>query len=66
LSELLGGLSQVSALVQMRGIDTFIESVEAAIAAGQGTREMQGLVSSYRTYVATHSRERDILDTASN
>jgi hypothetical protein len=66
LSELLGGLSQVSALVQMRGIDTFIESVEAAIVAGQGTKEMQDLVSTYRTYVATHSRGRDILDPTSN
>jgi len=56
LTELLAGLSQVTGLVQMRGLDTFVESIEAAMTAGQGTKEMRDLVAGYRSYIATHTR----------
>jgi len=59
LSELLSALIPMSNLPQMRGVDAFIGSIEGAIKAGQGTREMQELISTYRRYAAAHSRPQD-------
>jgi hypothetical protein len=59
LTELLTGLNQVTGMVQMRGLAAFIESIEAAIKAGQGTKEMNDLLASYRGYVAAHTALRE-------
>ena len=64
LCELLRGLNQITSMVQMRGLDGFIESIEAAIKSGQGTKEMNDLVSSYRSYVAEHTAMREDCDTS--
>jgi len=54
LGELLAALSQVDSAPQMRGLEAFIGTVEAAIQGGQGTREMQDLVSACRRMRARH------------
>jgi len=59
LSELLGALIQMSELPQLRGMDAFIGSIEGAIKAGQGTREMQELIATYRRYQVAHPRLQD-------
>jgi hypothetical protein len=59
LSELLSALTQLSDLPQMRGVDAFISSIEGAIKAGQGTKEMQDLIATYRRYAAAHPRNPD-------
>ncbi len=66
LAQLLSGLNQVTGMVQMRGLDAFIESIEAAIKSGQGTKEMHDLVSTYRSYVAAHTALREEYDTAAS
>jgi hypothetical protein len=55
LSELLGALASVNDLPQLRGLDGFIESIEGAIKAGHGTREMQDLMASFRRYSTQHA-----------
>ena len=55
LAELLNGLNQITGLVQMRGLDAFIDGIDAAIKSGQGTKEMHDLVAAYRRYVAAHT-----------
>ena len=57
LSELLLALVPVSVLPQMRGIEAFIGSIEAAIKAGQESREMQELVSAYRRFSIAHPKQ---------
>lgn len=64
LSELLAALIQVSDLPQMRGMDAFIGSIEGAIKAGQGTKEMQDLIATYRRYALAHPRQQDELNAA--
>jgi len=59
LSELFGALVPLQPHPQLRGIDSFIASIEAAIKAGQGTKDMQDLLSSYRRYAAAHPRHLD-------
>jgi hypothetical protein len=54
LSELFGALASLSEHPQLRGIDTFIASIEGAIKSGQGTKDMQELVTAYRRYSAAH------------
>lgn len=55
LSELFGALSAIEDLPQLRGLDGFIESIEGAIKSGQGTREMQDLMGSFRRYSTQHT-----------
>jgi hypothetical protein len=55
LSELLGALAAMKDLPQLRGLDGFIESIEGAIMAGHGTREMQDLMAGFRRYSTQHS-----------
>ena len=57
LSELLLALVSVSVLPQMRGIEAFIGSIEAAIKAGQGAKEMQELVAAYRRFTIAHPKQ---------
>ena len=57
LSELLLALVPVSAMPQMRGIEAFIASIEAAIKAGQGGKEMQELVGAYRRFAIAHPKQ---------
>ena len=57
LSELLLALVSVSVLPQMRGIEAFIGSIEAAIKAGQDGKEMQELVSAYRRFTLAHPKQ---------
>jgi hypothetical protein len=57
LSELLLALVSVSVLPQMRGIEAFIGSIEAAIKAGQDAKEMQELVAAYRRYTIAHPKQ---------
>jgi len=57
LSELLLALVSVSVLPQMRGIEAFIGSIEAAIKAGQGAKEMQELVAAYRRFTVAHPKQ---------
>ena len=57
LSELLLALVAVSVLPQMRGIEAFIGSIEAAIKAGQGAKEMQELVAAYRRFTIAHPKQ---------
>ena len=57
LSELLLALVSVSVLPQMRGIEAFIGSIEAAIKAGQGAKEMHELVSAYRRFIVAHPKQ---------
>jgi len=59
LSELLCALIQMSDLPQMRGVDSFINSIEGAIKMGQGTKEMQDLITTYRRYAAAHPRSAE-------
>ncbi len=56
LSELLLALIPMSNLPQMRGIDAFVASIEGAIKSGQGTKEMQELIATYRRYLVAHPR----------
>ena len=56
LSELLNALVPLQELPLLRGLDTIVDSVEAAIKAGQGTREMQELTSAFRRYSIAHPR----------
>lgn len=48
LSELLAALMPVKDPPQMRGLEGFVASVEGAVKAGQGIKEMQDLISTYR------------------
>ena len=57
LSELLLALVSVNVLPQMRGIEAFIGSIDAAIKAGQESREMQELVSAYRRFTIAHPKQ---------
>jgi len=54
LSELLYALASMQDLPQLRGLEGFIESIEGAIKSGQGTREMQDLMTSFRRYTSQH------------
>ena len=56
LTELLGALAGISELPLLRGLDSFIDSVQSAIDSGQGTREMQDLVAAFRRYSSAHPR----------
>jgi len=61
LSELFGALIGLHQHPQLRGMDAFIGSIEGALKAGQGTREMQELLAAYRRYAAAkplHGDER--------
>ena len=62
LAELLTALVSMKELPLLRGLDAFVDSVEAAIKAGQGTREMQELIVAYRRYNNAHPRHhsRDV------
>ncbi|MCC6535290.1 MAG: hypothetical protein IT531_22305 [Burkholderiales bacterium] len=60
LAELLGALGQLDDLPQMRAIEGFIASIEGAVKAGQGTREMQELLASYRRYAAQSQHSEDL------
>lgn len=57
LSELLLALVSVSVLPQMRGIEAFIGSIEAALKAGQDAKEMQELVAAYRRFTIAHPKQ---------
>lgn len=59
LAELLTALVPMKELPLLRGLDTFVDSVEAAIKAGQGTREMQDLTAAYRRYCNAHPRHHE-------
>ena len=59
LAELLTALAAMKELPLLRGLDTFIDSVESVVAAGQGTREMQELLNAYRRYRSAHPRRGD-------
>lgn len=59
LSELFGALTSLPQHPQLRGVDAFIASIEAALKAGQGTRDMQELVAAYRRYALAHPRHLD-------
>jgi hypothetical protein len=59
LSELLTALVSMKELPLLRGLDTFVDSVESAIKAGQGTREMQELIAAYRRYSNAHPRHHE-------
>jgi len=59
LSELLTGLNQITGLVQMRGLEAFVDGIESAIKSGQGTKEMHELVATYRRYVDAHTTLRE-------
>jgi hypothetical protein len=59
LSELLSALAAIKDQPMMRGLDAFIDSVDAAIRSGQGTREMQELVSAFRRYGNLQQRVPD-------
>lgn len=56
LAELFGALMALPQHPQLRGVEAFIASIEAAIKAGQGTRDMQELVSAYRRFAAANPR----------
>ena len=57
LTELLNALVPLKDLLPLlRGLDTFVDSVEAAIKSGQGTRDMQELIAAYRRYCNAHPR----------
>jgi hypothetical protein len=64
LSELLNGLHHVTGLVQMRGLEGFIEGIEAAIQSGQGSKEMTDLVASYQRYLGAHAGPASVAGTA--
>lgn len=57
LAELLNALVPISVLPQMRGIEAFMASIEAAIKAGQDAKEMQELVSAYRRFTIAHPKQ---------
>lgn len=59
LSELLAALSPLPDVPQLRGIDAFVASIESAMNAGQGTREMQDFMTAFRRYMAAHPRRQD-------
>jgi hypothetical protein len=59
LAELFGALMGMPEHLQLRGIDAFIGSIEGALKSGQGTREMQELMATYRRYAAAKSRYGD-------
>jgi hypothetical protein len=60
LSELLTALVSMKELPLLRGLDMFVDSVDAAIKAGQGTREMQELIAAYRRYNNAHPRQHEM------
>jgi hypothetical protein len=64
LSELLMALLPVRDPPQMRGLEGFVASVEGAVKAGQGSREMQDLVATYRRYIIAHPRVHEELTAA--
>ncbi len=59
LSELLLALIPIGTLPHMRGIEAFIGSIEGAITAGQGSREMQDLLAAYRRFCVAHPKIQD-------
>lgn len=62
LSELLNALMQMKDLPQLRGLQGFIDSIEGAVKSGQGTKEMQDLMATFRRYShlhPLHESERD-------
>lgn len=59
LSELFGALASLQQHPQLRGVDAFIASIEAAIKSGQGTKDMQELLAAYRRYALAHPRQLD-------
>lgn len=62
LSELMAALIPMSDLPQMRGMEAFIGSIEGAIKSGQGTKEMQELVATFRRYMVVHPYPQDERD----
>ena len=56
LCELMSAMAGLKEQPLLRGLESFVESLEGAIAAGQGTREMQELIAVFRRYHATHLR----------
>jgi hypothetical protein len=59
LTELLTALAGMKELPLLRGLETFIDSVEGAVTSGQGTREMQELIAAFRRYSNAHPRCSD-------
>lgn len=59
LTELFGALIALQPQPQLRGVDSFIASIEAALKSGQGTKDMQELAATYRRYAAAHPRPFD-------
>lgn len=57
LSELLAALATGGVMPHMRGLESFIASIEAAVKAGQGTKDMQDLIATYRRYALAHPRD---------
>jgi hypothetical protein len=59
LTELLSALAGLSDQPLLRGLDSFVDSVEGAISTGQGTRDMHELLAAFRRYSNAHPRRGD-------
>ena len=64
LSELFGALISLQQHPQLRGVEPFIASIEAAIKGGQGTKDMQELVAAYHRYARAYPRQPEDCFTA--
>jgi hypothetical protein len=62
LCELMSAMAAMKEQPLLRGLESFVESLRSAIAAGQGTREMQELIAVFRRYGAVHPRANDDRD----
>ena len=59
LTELLNALAGLNEVPLLRGLESFVESVEGAIGGGQGTRDMHELLGAFRRYSNAHPRHSD-------
>lgn len=56
LSELLGALAAIEDVPEMRALDAFIASIEAAIQGGRGSHEMRDLVATYGRFASARRK----------